>query len=96
MKSSKIHIITSDDAIIRRAQEAIKILIRDGHTHDDIARLTGCNVTDLLAPPVDYRLNRSHFTAFATHFNISRLYLWAGVGPIFLDESKLPRNVRIA
>ena len=95
MKSSKVTIITSDDAITRRVQRVVEALIQDGHTHDDIARFTGCNVTDLLEGAPQH-LNRSHFTAFATHFGVSRLWLWAEIGPMFLNESKLPRNVRIA
>jgi len=90
MKHS-IKVICEDHHITRRALEAVQALINRGIEHDDIARLTGCTVTTLLNPST--RLNRSHYQALAAHFNVCRLWLWTGLGPMFLDESKLKSKI---
>lgn len=90
MKHS-IKVICEDHHITRRALEAVQVLIDRGVDHDDIARLTGCTVTDLLNPST--RLNRSHYHALKVHFNVSRIWLWTGLGNMFHDESKLKSKI---
>lgn len=90
-KQSTLRIICDDYLIAKRAHEAVKELVKLGHTHDDIARLTDSTVVSLLDGGTP---TRAQCTALATHFQVSRMWLWSGLGPMFLDEAKL--KLRIA
>ncbi len=89
-KQSTLRIICDEFLIAKRAHEVVKELVNRGHTHDEIARLTDSTVVSLLdgGSPT-----RAQYTALATHFNVSRLWLWTGLGPMILDEAKLKLRI---
>ena len=86
MKQHTLRIICDEYLIAKRAHEAVKALVDKGHTHDDIARLTDTTVVSLLDGGMP---TRAQHTALAVHFNVSRMWLWTGMGSMFLDETKI-------